>query len=112
MERANRTFYRLLDAPLRRQLWEQYGIYTQFDVLAQAGGAPGHGSSAYGHDYALQVMLMQDELEMAGRGLALLGPASGKYMALALHYSRLFCLEHGGELVDPYVQGVEVVSPH
>ena len=85
VERANRTFYRLLDAPLRRQLWEQYGIYTQFDVLVQAGGAPGHGSSAYGHDYALQVMLMQDELEMAGRGLALLAnithDAGQKYSA-------------------------------
>jgi hypothetical protein len=34
------------------------GIYTQFDVLKQ-GGLPGHGSGAYGHDYALQIMLMQ-----------------------------------------------------
>ena len=47
--RANRTFYRLLNTPLRKQLWEQYGIYTQFDVLKQ-DGLPGHSSSAYGHD--------------------------------------------------------------
>ena len=53
--------------------------------VLRACGAPGHGSSAYGHDYALQVMLMQDELEMAGRGLALLAnithDAGQKYSA-------------------------------
>jgi hypothetical protein len=72
VDRANRTFYRLLNTPLRKQLWDQYGIYTQFDVLKQANGLPGHGSSAYGHDYALQVLLMQDELGMAARALSLL----------------------------------------
>ena len=74
VQRSLTTFNRLLDAPLRQQLWQRYGIYTQFDVLAQDAptGLPGHGSSAYGHDYALQVMLMRDELDMAQRALALL----------------------------------------
>eukprot|EP01052_Picozoa_sp_SAG31_P014672 SAG31_NODE_920_length_10987_cov_4.682757_3_plen_744_part_00 len=82
--RANRTFYRLLETPLRKQLWEEYGIYTQFDVLKQ-DGLPGHGSSAYGHDYALQVMLLQDELGMAARALRLLANIT---VDAGQHYSK------------------------
>ena len=57
VERANRTFYRLLNTPLRKQLWVQYGASpinpTRFDAqhsihagFANAGsGQQPHGGA-------------------------------------------------------------------
>ena len=46
-------------------------MYAQFDVLVQIK-LPGHGTGAYGQDYALHCMLLQDELAMAGKALGFL----------------------------------------
>lgn len=74
------TYRRLLHRPLRHSLWEQYGIFAQFDELnqfdAQHGGLPGHGTSAYGQDYATHYMLLNDDLVGAGRAIRFLANAT------------------------------------
>ena len=74
------TYKRLLERPLRQSLWEQYGIFAQFDVLnqfdPQHGGLPGHGTSAYGQDYATHYMLLNDDLVGAGRAIRFLANAT------------------------------------
>ena len=58
----------------------RYGIYTQFDELNQFdekhGGMPGHGTSAYGQDYATHFMLLNDDLPSAGRAIRFLSNAA------------------------------------
>ena len=66
------TFARLLAAPLRREQFEKYGIWTQFDLAAEGLLT----SPSYGHLYALQTMLLFDRLEMAGQALGYLAQAT------------------------------------
>ena len=66
-----KTLQHLWAAPLRQQLWRQYGIFTQFDILTQIK-LPGHGTSAYGQDYATHAMLLTDDVASAARALAFL----------------------------------------
>lgn len=71
-EHGERTFERLYNTPLRKQEFDRYGIWTQFDLLA-------HGllsSPSYGQGYALQVMLLSDKLAMAGKALSWLANAT------------------------------------
>jgi hypothetical protein len=65
------TFQRLYRTPLRRQEFDRYGIWTQFDLLA--GGLL--SSPAYGQGYALQTMLLYDKLEMADKAISWLANA-------------------------------------
>ncbi len=66
------TFVRLYHAPLRKQEFDRYGIWTQFDVLA--GGLL--SSPAYGQGYALQTMLLYEKLTMADKALSWLAEAT------------------------------------
>lgn len=71
-EHGEKTFDRLYNTPLRKQEFDRYGIWTQFDLLA-------HGllsSPSYGQGYALQVMLLTDKLAMAGKALGWLANAT------------------------------------
>ena len=62
---SERTFASLYNTPLRRQQFDKYGIWTQFDVyLAGLQTSP-----SYGHCYALQAMLLFDRLDLADKGL-------------------------------------------
>lgn len=71
-ERGEKTFDRLYNTPLRKQEFDRYGIWTQFDLLA-AGLL---SSPSYGQGYALQVMLLTDKLAMAGKALSWLANAT------------------------------------
>jgi hypothetical protein len=60
-----KTFDRLYAFPLRKQQFEKYGIWTQFDTFR---GGLSTGPS-YGDGYALQTMLLFDKMAMADRSL-------------------------------------------
>ena len=66
IEHSEQTFQQLYDAPLRKTEFEHYGIWTQFDKLA--GGLL--SSPSYGQGYAIQTMLLFDNLSMAGKALS------------------------------------------
>lgn len=71
---SERTFEDLYSTPLRKSEFDRYGIWTQFDLLA--GGYL--SSPSYGQGYAIQTMLMFDNLPMAGKALSWLVNATYK----------------------------------
>ena len=66
MRHSERTFAQLYNTPLRKTEFDRYGIWTQFDLLA--GGLL--SSPSYGQGYAIQDMLLFDNLTMAGKALS------------------------------------------
>jgi hypothetical protein len=71
---SEKTFERLYNTPLRKMEFDRYGIWTQFDLLA--GGLL--SSPSYGQGYAIQTMLLFDNLTMAGKALSWLANATYK----------------------------------
>jgi hypothetical protein len=65
VEHSEKTFQRLYSTPLRKMEFDRYGIWTQFDLLA--GGLL--SSPSYGQGYAIQTMLLFDNLKMADKAL-------------------------------------------
>ena len=63
---SNATFHRLWEVPMRKQLFEQFGIWTQFDPPFRDGCAT---SPSYGQGYAMGAMLLSERTEMAGKAL-------------------------------------------
>jgi hypothetical protein len=70
---SNATFERLWAVPMRRELFERYGIWTQFDPPFRDGCAT---SPSYGQGYAMGSMLLMDRTEMAGKALRWLANAT------------------------------------
>lgn len=60
-----KTFDKLLAVPLRKEQFEKWGIWTQFDEFR--GGCS--SGPSYGDGYALQTMLLYDKLDMADKAL-------------------------------------------
>lgn len=69
---SEKTFQRLYNTPLRKTEFDRYGIWTQFDLLA--GGLL--SSPSYGQGYAIQTMLLFDNLTMADKALSWLANAT------------------------------------
>ncbi len=65
LDRARATFERLWKFPRRQEMYGRYGIWLQFNRYLNGT----HSSPSYGHDYALQSMLLLDKVEMAQTGL-------------------------------------------
>jgi hypothetical protein len=65
-EHSEKTFQQLYNTPLRKTEFDDYGIWTQFDILA--GGLL--TSPSYGQGYAIQTMLLFDNLPMAEKALS------------------------------------------
>lgn len=65
-EHSEKTFQDLYNTPLRKKEFDRYGIWTQFDLVA--GGFL--SSPSYGQGYAIQDMLLFDNLTMAGKALS------------------------------------------
>gem|GEM_PF-316567 len=60
-----KTFDKLFSFPLRKQQFEKWGMWTQFDEFrAGYSSAP-----SYGDGYAIQTMLLYDKLDMADKGI-------------------------------------------
>ncbi len=69
---SQKTFQQLFDWPERKEQFDKYGIWTQFN-------RPPYNfmvSPSYGHGYALMNMLLFDELEMTERALDFLAFAT------------------------------------
>ena len=60
--------------PERKQQFDRYGIWTQFDAIG--GGVL--TSPSYGQGYALQTMLLTDHLQMADKALQWIAEATYK----------------------------------
>jgi hypothetical protein len=71
-QHSEKTFEQLYNTPLRKAEFDRYGIWTQFDLLA--GGLL--SSPSYGQGYAIQTMLLFDNLAMADKALAWLANAT------------------------------------
>lgn len=71
-EPSEKTLEHLYSTPLRREEFNRYGEWTQFDILA--GGYL--TSPSYGQGYAIQTMLLLDKLDMAGKALSWLAGAT------------------------------------
>jgi len=69
---SEKTLQRLYNTPLRKAEFDRYGIWTQFDLLA--GGLL--SSPSYGQGYAIQTMLLFDNMTMAGKALSWLANAT------------------------------------
>ena len=69
---SEKTFEQLYNTPLRKSEFDHYGIWTQFDLLA-AGLL---SSPSYGQGYAIQTMLLYDNLTMADKALSWLANAT------------------------------------
>jgi len=69
---SQKTFQQLFDWPERKEQFDKYGIWTQFNR------PPYHYmvSPSYGHGYALMNMLLFDELDMTERALDFLAFAT------------------------------------
>ncbi len=67
------TFDRLLSAPLRREQFEKYGFWPQWDPPFRGGLSSG---PSYGEGYALQTMLLYDRLDLADKALRWLAHAT------------------------------------
>jgi hypothetical protein len=72
MLHSKKTFENIYNEPARKQQFDRYGIWTQFDVIG--GGAL--TSPSYGQGYALQMMLLTDHLQMADRAMHWLAEAT------------------------------------
>jgi len=72
VKHSEETFEKIYDKPERKQQFDRYGIWTQFDVIG--GGVL--TSPSYGQGYALQTMLLTDRLEMADKALRWLADAT------------------------------------
>jgi hypothetical protein len=71
-DRNERTLNRLYGTPSRKLQFDHYGIWTQFDALA--GGLL--SSPSYGQGYAIQTMLLDDNMTMADKALSFLANAT------------------------------------
>jgi hypothetical protein len=70
---CRKTFDRLLAAPLRREQFEKYGFWPQWDPPFRGGLSSG---PSYGEGYALQTMLLFDQLDLADKSLRWLANAT------------------------------------
>ena len=69
---GEKTFQRLYETPLRKAEFDRYGIWTQFDALAEGMLT----SPSYGQGYALQTMILDDNMTMADKALNFLANAT------------------------------------
>lgn len=65
IDQARTTFDRLWRFPRRKEMFQKYGIWIQFNRYF--GGT--HSGPSYGQGYALQTMLLMNNLEMVEAGL-------------------------------------------
>lgn len=72
IQHSEKTFKKIYEEPERKQQFDRYGIWTQFDAIG--GGVL--TSPSYGQGYALQTMLLTDRLQMADKAMHWLAEAT------------------------------------
>lgn len=79
------TFAQLYNTPLRKEQFEKYGIWTQFDRIHNGLLT----SPSYGQGYAIQTMLLFDKLAMADHALHFLSEATFESPGVKFDHGRL-----------------------
>lgn len=72
MRHSEKTFADLYTEPKRKEQFDRFGIWTQFDAIG--GGVL--TSPSYGQGYAIQTMLMTDDFSMADKAMKWLADAT------------------------------------
>jgi hypothetical protein len=100
---GEKTFDELYAFPLRKEQFEKYGFWSQFNVFH--GGL--NSSPSYGQGYALQTMLLFDKLAMAGHALDFLAQATFDSRGVSFSYERLSPYYFYERLYSPDALGKE-----
>ncbi len=69
---CEKTFAKLYAFPLRKQQFEKWGIWSQFDEFREGMSS----GPSYGDGYALQTMLLLDKLDMAEKSVSYIAGAT------------------------------------
>lgn len=77
VEHSRKTLEKLYSFPARKEQFDKYGIWSQFDVY-RAGTS---SSPSYGDGYALQTMLLYDMMDMADKSVAWMATSTCKPVA-------------------------------
>ena len=104
---GEKTFDELYAFPLRKELFDKYGIWTQFNLIHQ-GNQTG---PSYGQGYALQTMLLLDKMDMAGHGLDFLVHATFDCQDVTFENGRLNPYYFFERLYAPGVKGTAGCGP-
>jgi hypothetical protein len=107
MVHGEKTFEDLYAFPLRKELFDKYGEWTQFNLIHQ-GNQTG---PSYGQGYALQTMLLLDKLDMAGHGLNFLANATFHCQDVTFERGRLNPYYFFERLYAPGVKGTAGCGP-
>jgi hypothetical protein len=104
---SEKTFDELYNVPLRREQFEKYGIWSQFDVIHDGLLT----SPSYGQGYAIQTMLLTDKLAMADHALDFLAQATFKAPDVSFPRGRLSPYYFYERLYSPDAEGkIELTS--
>lgn len=104
---SEKTFERLYTAPLRKHEFEKYGIWTQFDVIHNGLLT----SPSYGQGYAIQTMLLMDQLAMAGHAIDFLARTTFESPGVKFDHGRLSPYYFYERLYSPDAEGqIELTS--
>ncbi len=98
---SEKTFDELYDVPLRKEQFEKYGIWSQFDLIHEGLLT----SPSYGQGYAIQTMLLFDKLAMAGHALHFLSEATFEAPGVSFDHGRLSPYYFYERLYSPDAQG-------
>lgn len=79
------TFQKLYNFPLRREQFEKYGFWSQFNIFRNGLNS----SPSYGQGYAIQTMLLYNKLAMAGHALHFLAHATFDSRGVSFSHGRL-----------------------
>jgi len=82
---GEKTFDALYNVPIRKEQFDKYGMWPQFDTIHQ-GLLTG---ASYGQGYALQAMLVLDKMNMADHGLDFLAHATFDAKGVDFPHGRL-----------------------
>jgi hypothetical protein len=104
---GEKTFDKLYAFLVRKELFDKYGIWTQFNLIHQ-GNQTG---PSYGQGYALQTMLLLDKLDMAGHGLDFLAHATFDCKDVTFEHGRLNPYYFFERLYAPGVKGTAGCGP-
>jgi hypothetical protein len=104
---GEKTFEDLYAFPLRKELFDKYGEWTQFNLIHQ-GNQTG---PSYGQGYALQTMLLLDKLDMAGHGLDFLAQVTFNCPDVTFERGRLGPYYFFERLYPPGVKGTAGCGP-
>lgn len=104
---SEKTFDRLYNVPLRKEQFEKYGIWTQFDLIHDGLLT----SPSYGQGYAIQTMLLFDKSGMAGHALHFLSQATFEATGVSFNHGRLSPYYFYERLYSPDAEGkIELTS--